>query len=78
MNITKDLGYEQLLAAVKKLPAAKIKQLKSVLSEEFIEQKATEQLSDFQKFLLKAPTMSEDQYQQHQKARKDFESWRVK
>jgi len=30
MEITIDIEYEQLLAAIKKLPAAKIKQLKSV------------------------------------------------
>ncbi|QDW26209.1 hypothetical protein FFJ24_015855 [Pedobacter sp. KBS0701] len=59
MEITIDIGYEQLLAAIKKLPAAKIKQLKSVLNEEFIEQKASKDLSDFQDFLLKGPVMSE-------------------
>ncbi|WP_316845392.1 hypothetical protein [Pedobacter psychrodurus] len=65
MEITIDIGYEQLLAAIKKLPAAKIKQLKSVLNDEFIEHKASNDLSDFQSFLLIAPTMSEEQYKQH-------------
>ena len=50
-----------MLAAIKKLPAAKIKQLKSVLSEEFIDQKAHKEVSDFQSFLLTGPTMSEEQ-----------------
>jgi len=72
MEITIDIGYEQLLAAIKKLPAAKIKQLKSVLNEEFIEQKATKDLSDFQNFLLKGPVMSDEQYKLHQANRKDF------
>ncbi|WP_029274009.1 hypothetical protein [Pedobacter borealis] len=78
MEITIDIGYEQLLAAIKKLPAAKIKQLKSVLNEEFIEQKATKDLSDFQDFLLKATTMSAEQYKLHQQNRKNFNSWRTK
>ncbi|MGM9475354.1 hypothetical protein ACS5PU_02945 [Pedobacter sp. GSP4] len=78
MGITIDIGYEQLLAAIKKLPAAKIKQLKSVLNEEFIEQKASNDLSDFQDFLLKGPTMSEEQYKQYQTNRKSFNSWRMK
>lgn len=72
MEITIDIDYEQLLAAIKKLPAAKIKQLKSVLNEEFIEHKASKDLSDFQAFLLKGPTMSKDQYKQHQANRKNF------
>jgi hypothetical protein len=78
MEITIDIGYEQLLAAIKKLPAAKIKQLKSVLNEEFIEQKASKDLSDFQNFLLTGPTMSEEQYKEHQTDRKNFNSWRTK
>lgn len=78
METTIDIGYEQLLAAIKKLPAAKIKQLKSVLNDDFIEQKASNDLSDFQSFLLKAPTMSVEQFEQHQKDRKNFNSWRVK
>lgn len=77
MEITIDIGYEQLLAAIKKLPAAKIKQLKSVLNEEFIEQKASNELSDFQDFLLKAPVMSEAQYEKHKSDRKNFNSWRM-
>ncbi len=78
MEITIDIGYEQLLAAIKKLPAAKIKQLKSVLNDEFIEQKASKDLSEFQIFLLTAPTMSEEQHKQYQADRKNFNSWRTK
>jgi hypothetical protein len=48
MEATIDFRYEQLLAAIKKLPAAKIKQLKSVLDEDFISEKASAELSDFQ------------------------------
>ena len=50
MEITIDTRYEQLLAAIKKLPAAKIKQLKSVLDDDFIREKASGELSDFQNF----------------------------
>lgn len=78
MEITIDIGYEQLLVAIKKLPAAKIKQLKSVLSEEFIDQKAHKEVFDFQSFLLTAPTMSEEQFKQYQIDRKNFNSWRMK
>ena len=44
MEVTIDIGYEQLVAAIKKLPAAKIKQLKSVLDEDFIKEKASKEL----------------------------------
>ena len=72
MEITIDIGYEQLVAAIKKLPAAKIKQLKSVLDEDFIKEKASKELSDFQSFLLKGPVMSSEQYEQHLADRKHF------
>ena len=77
MEITIDIGYEQLLAAIRKLPAAKIEQLKSVLNDEFIEQKAANDLSDFQDFLLKAPIMRKEQYEKHKSDRKNFNSWRM-
>jgi len=77
MEITIDIGYEQLVAAIKKLPAAKIKQLKSVLDEDFIKEKASKELSDFQSFLLKGPVMSSEQYEQHLAGRKHFAKWRT-
>ena len=72
MEITVDIRYEQLLAAIKKLPAAKIKQLKSVLDDDFIREKASGELSDFQNFLLRAPVMSSEQYENHLADRKNF------
>jgi hypothetical protein len=78
MEITVDIRYEQLLAAIKKLPAAKIKQLKSVLDDDFIMEKASGELSDFQNFLLRAPVMSSEQYENHLADRKNFNAWRAK
>jgi len=72
MEVTIDIRYEQLLAAIKKLPAGKIKQLKSVLDEGYIGKKAAEELSDFQNYLLSAPVMNDQQFEAHLKARKDF------
>jgi hypothetical protein len=78
MEITTSMKYEQLLAAIKKLPAAKIKQLKSVLDEDFIQKKATAELSDFQNYLLGGPVMSSTQYEQYCDDRKHFNIWRTK
>jgi hypothetical protein len=78
MEATIDFRYEQLLAAIKKLPAAKIKQLKSVLDEDFISEKASAELSDFQNYLLKGPVMNDRQFEEHQAERKNFNQWRTK
>jgi len=78
MEVTVDIGYEQLVDLIKKLPAAKINELKSTLNESFIQEKAKGELSEFQNFLLTAPTMSADQYKQHTADRKHFNAWRTK
>ncbi len=78
MEIILDIRYDQLIAAIKKLPAAKIKQLKSVLDDGFIQEKASEELSDFQNFLLHGPVMSSEQYENHIADRKHFNTWRTK
>jgi len=78
MEITIDIKYDQLLAAIKKLPAAKIKQLKSVLDDDFIREKASVELSDFQDFLIRGPVMSAEQYEDHLADRKHFDAWRTK
>ena len=78
MDRTIDIRYEQLLTAIKKLPAAKIKQLKSVLDDGFIQEKASLELSDFQNFLLRGPVMSAEQYESHLADRKHFDAWRTK
>jgi len=78
MEVTIDIRYEQLIAAIKKLPAAKINQLKSVLDDSFIQKKASDELSDFQSFLLSGPVMSSEQYEKHIADRKHFSAWRKK
>lgn len=78
MEVTIDIRYEQLLAAIKKLPAAKIKQLRSVLDDGFISEKASAELSDFQNYLLKGPVMNDRQFEEHQSERKNFNQWRTK
>ena len=76
MEITVDIRYEQLLEAIKKLPAAKIKQLRSVLDDGFIKEKASGELSEFQNFLLRGPVMSSEQYESYLVGRKHFNASR--
>lgn len=78
MELKVDIQYDQLLTLIKQLPAAKIVQLKSDLSDSFIEKKAKSEISDFQEFLLKGPVMSDDQYEQFLENRKQFNQWRTK
>jgi len=78
MEITVNIDYDDLLAAVKKLPAAKIQQFKSALGNDLIQSKASNELSDFQNYLLQAPTMSGEQYDRHKANRKHFSTWRTK
>lgn len=53
------IKYDQVLKLVQQLSAGKIVQLKSALDEKYIKQKAAQEISDFQKFLLSAPVMSD-------------------
>lgn len=76
MQVTVDIGFEQLLDTIKKLPAAKIKQLKSALDDGFIEAKAEEEKSDFQNYLLNGPVMNAQQYAEFKENRKHFDTWR--
>jgi len=78
MEIMLDIGFEQLLDLIKKLPAGKIKQLKTALDDDFIKEKAEKELSDFQSFLLKGPVMDANQYAQHVEDRRHFNKWRTK
>lgn len=78
MELKIDIGYEQLLKLVKQLPAAKIVQLKSELSESLIENKSKSDNTEFQNFLLQGPVMTDNQYKQFLENRKWFNQWRTK
>lgn len=53
MELKIDIEYEQLLRLIKQLPAPKIIQLKSELSESLIEEKSKSDNSEFQNFFTK-------------------------
>ncbi len=78
MELKIDIGYEQLLRLVKQLPAAKMVQLKSELSENLIEEKSKSDNSEFQNFLLNGPVMTDNEYEQFLENRKWFNQWRTK
>lgn len=77
MELKVDIGFDQLLHAIKKLPLAKINQLKIELSEGFLGADDNHR-SDFQKLLLKGPTMSEEQYTNFKEVRSKISQWRTR
>lgn len=76
MELTLNLGYAQIIDLVRQLPANQIEKMKKELTENFILTKAKSEVSDFQKFILAGPVMSNDQYQIFKQQRQQFNSWR--
>jgi len=77
MELTLDLGYSQILHLVSQLPANQIAKIKYEISENSIAEKAKSEVSDFQKFILSCPVMSEEQYDNFNQQRLHFNQWRV-
>ena len=77
MEIRLELDYSQIFHLVSQLPANQIAKIKQELSEINIAEKAKEEISDFQKFLLTAPVMSDEQYNDFQQQRTNFNQWRT-
>ncbi|MCE6990360.1 hypothetical protein [Dyadobacter sp. CY323] len=75
MELTVHIEYEQILKLARQLPAAKIIQLKSDLNTGFIKEKAEKQISQFQKFLLSGPVMTDDQLDEFKNNRKLMNAW---
>jgi hypothetical protein len=76
MELTVNLNYDEVVKLIKQLPASKIKQLKLNLDDKFISSKASKEISNFQKFLLECPIMSNKQYLEFKENRKLFDQWR--
>jgi hypothetical protein len=77
MELTLDIGYNQILHLVNQLPDNQIAKIKYELSENSIAEKGKSEISDFQKFILSAPVMSEKQYANFNQHREHFNQWRV-
>ena len=78
MKLNSNIEYEKILRLVKKLPAARIVQLKADLNDALSEKKSENEISDFQKLLLNGPVMSASQYSKYLKNRKNIIEWRAK
>jgi len=74
MELTLNLGYAQIRELVRQLPANQIAKIKKELPENYIQTKAKSEISDFQKFILTGPVMSDEQYANFKQQRQQFKS----
>jgi len=77
MELTLNLEYAQIINLIKQLPANQIEKIKKDLTEDFILTKTKSETSEFQKFILAGPVMSDDQYQNFKQRRQEFNLWRT-
>jgi hypothetical protein len=77
MELKVDIGFDQLLQAIKQLPADKVDQLKAELAKKS-SGKNPQGGFNFQQFLLNGPVMDDDQYKDFKETRKRLNQWRTK
>jgi hypothetical protein len=73
MQIQVDIGFDDLIRIVKKLPRDQFVKLKKELDK--VDPKE-EKISDLESFLLKAPTFSQQQLETIASTRKAINEWR--
>ncbi len=78
MELKLEIGYKQILEIIKQLPANQIAKLLIDAQNITREEKPKKDVSNFQKLLLSAPTMSEEQHIMFVENRKIFSQWRTK
>ncbi len=71
------IGYQQLLEAVRQLPENQLSQLMIDIKNNISKPNVVPEVSDFQQFLLSAPTMSKKQHEEFTENRKKFNQWRT-
>ena len=72
MELKMDIGLDQLIQAIKQLPAKQLLKLKAELNKSASSKTEKE---DFKKFLLQAPVFTEDQVALMEDARKNINKW---
>jgi hypothetical protein len=77
MQLTVNLGYDQIVNLVKQLPANQIEKIKQEFTQDYINAKAQTEISEFQKFLLSGPVMSDQHYKEFKENREHFNAWRI-
>lgn len=76
MQLTVDFNIDQLIQVIKKLPAHQKDRIKAELNDAKTEKIQIEK-SDFQKFLLRGPVMSDAENNHFKENRKKMNQWRT-
>jgi hypothetical protein len=77
MQIQVDIGFDELVGIVKKLPRDQFLKFKSELEKQDKDKKDTDPQS-LESFLMEAPTFSDKQLENIAQARKAINKWRTK
>jgi len=77
MELTLNIGFGQIVALLNQLPANQIEKIKHEFMDMSVAEKAKAEISNFQKFILAGPVMSEEQYLKFIQQRQHFSSWRT-
>ena len=77
MELTLNLEYTQIINLIRQLPENQIEKIKKDLTKDFISARTKSETSDFQKFILAGPVMSDMQYQDFKQQRQEFNLWRT-
>ena len=75
MQIQVDIGFDDLIRIVKKLPEDQLLKFKKELEKQNTNDT---QLQDLESFLLTAPTFSDQQLEEIERTRKAINQWRKK
>lgn len=75
MQLTVDIGFDQLVQLAKRLPKTQWKRLKDEVEQE---KNVSAGASDLEEFLLAALTFSQKQIDEIEKTRKAINQWRTK
>lgn len=76
MNLNLNIDYSDLVAIIKQLPVSDLKMLNNTINQEIVFKKQVEK-SDLQKLLLKAPTWSDEDFNDYQKLREHINKSRL-
>jgi len=77
MELKVEIGFDQLLEAIRHLPDDKKLLLKEELSTAQ-KQESLKSITNFQELLLNGPTIDDEQYKEYKKIRKYMNKWRTK
>ncbi len=75
MELSINIGYEQLLRLVRQLPHNDKKKLNNEIEKDLMNTGSKEDMNEFQEFLLQGPSMTDEQFNNFKELRKNFNQW---